>query len=63
VKTILDEAAVQEKIKNKVANMRDRKCMEAIVKAGGDDSHQDVVKFFAQIAQRRTNGTLVRRKV
>jgi len=35
VKKILDEPAVQEKMKKKVAKKRDRKCVEAIVKAGG----------------------------
>jgi hypothetical protein len=48
VKKILDEPAVQEKMKKKVAKKRDRKCIEAIVKAGGDDSHPDVVKFVAK---------------
>ena len=47
VKKILDEPAVQEKMKKKVDKKRDRKCIEAIVKAGGDDSHPDVVKFVA----------------
>ena len=42
------EPAVQEKMKKKVAKKRDRKCIEAIVKAGGDDSHPDVVKFVAK---------------
>jgi len=48
VKKILDEPAVQEKMKKKVAKKRDRKCIDAIVKAGGDDSHPDVVKFLAK---------------
>ena len=48
VKKILDEPAVQEKMKKKVAKKRDKKCIEAIVKAGGDDSHPDVVKFVAK---------------
>jgi len=48
VKKILDEPAVQEKMKKKVAKKRDRKCIEAIVKAGGDDSHPDVVKFVTK---------------
>jgi len=43
-----NEPAVQEKMKKKVAKKRDRKCIEAIVKAGGDDSHPDVVKFVAK---------------
>ena len=38
----------QERVKRKVAKKRDRKCIEAIVKAGGDDSHPDVVKFVAK---------------
>ena len=48
VKKILDEPAVQDKMKKKVAKKRDRKCIDAIVKAGGDDSHPDVVKFLAK---------------
>ena len=48
VKKILDEPAVQEKMKKKVAKKRDRKCIDAIAKAGGDDSHPDVVKFVAK---------------
>ena len=48
VQKILEEPAVQEKMKKKVAKKRDRKCMEAIVKAGGDDSRPDVVKFVAK---------------
>ena len=47
VKKILDEPAVQEKMKKKVAKKRDRKCIDAIAKAGGDDSHPDI-KFVAQ---------------
>lgn len=62
VKKIFDKPAMQEKMKYKVAKKRDRNCIEAIVKAGGDDSHPDIVKYCRKEAQKWIKGSFIRRK-